>query len=217
MKRLILLTVLGTVAVVVGSIAAQGTEPSGLPEGFVTLFNGKDLGGWVSYGGNEGDWTVENGLIVTPGRKSCWLMTEKEYGDFTLYVEYRIAKRGNSGIALRAPLKGDPAFTGMEVQILDDASYPDQRPSFYNGSVWDVVGPSKQVAAPPGQWNALLITIKGRRIVVRLNRTVVVNTDLDQFRGQADRHPGLLRQRGHIGLQSYTGPVEFRKIWFRAL
>jgi hypothetical protein len=105
----------------------------------------------------------------------------------------------------------------MEVQILDDASYPDQRPNEYTGSVWDVVGPSKQVPAPPGQWNALLITIKGRRIVVRLNRTVAVNTDLDQFRSPADRHPGLLRQRGHIGLQSYTGRVEFRKIWFRAL
>src|SRR5262249_35594320 len=155
-------------------------------------------------------------LLVTTGGGG-WLMTEAEYTDFFLSLEYRIQKGGNSGIALRAPLKGDPAYQGMEIQIIDNASYPRLKPAHETGAIYDAVGPIKRAPKPPGQWNQLSILAKGRTVGVMLNGTVILRVNLDDFRGDAAKHPGLLRRGGHIGLQSHTGRVEFRKIGLRRL
>jgi hypothetical protein len=116
--------------VALGNVASQA--PAGdknVPAGFVPLFNGKDLTGWKIHGGNIKAWGVENGLLYVaqparqqPGSRAepFWLMTEKEYGNFELRLEFRVPVNGNSGVALRAPLVGDPAYQGMEIQILDD-------------------------------------------------------------------------------------------------
>ena len=58
--------------------------------------------------------------MLTPGKqRGTWLVSEKEYGDFVLEFEIKLTERGNSGVALRAPMKGDPAFDGMELQVAD--------------------------------------------------------------------------------------------------
>src|SRR5437899_1765423 len=114
-----------------------------VPEGFENLFDGKTLEGWVvNKGGNMDRWGAEDGLLFTKGGGGGWLMTEKEYGDFELRLEYRMPKMGNSGVALRAPLEGDPAYQGMEIQLLDDANWKGLRPTQYTGAIYDVVGPS---------------------------------------------------------------------------
>src|SRR5262249_27817182 len=68
-------------------------------------------------------WKVENGVLHGSEPRGTWLISEKEYGDFMLEFEWKLGERGNSGTALRAPLHGDPAFDGMELQMVDPRYY----------------------------------------------------------------------------------------------
>jgi hypothetical protein len=196
---------------------AETKEP---PQGFTALFNGKDLTGWkVNQGGKMAAWGAEDGLIYVQGGGGGWLMTEKEYGDFELRLEFKVPVNGNSGVALRSPMKGDPAYVGMEIQILDDngPAYKNLRPTQYTGSIYDVVPPAKHVSKPAGEWNQFRIVAKGRQVTVELNGTQIVNANLDEHKDRADKHPGLLRAKGHLGLQSHDGRVEFRNLYVKEL
>ena len=89
-------------------------------EGFVPLFNGKDLDGWVVKGKADG-WQVKDGVLRSDGAKGGdWIRTAKEYGDFILKVDWKVSKGGNSGVFIRVPDKGAPWQTGYEVQISND-------------------------------------------------------------------------------------------------
>jgi hypothetical protein len=194
------------------------------PEGFEPLFNGKDLTGWkVNKGGNMKVWGAEDGILYVQGTGGGWLMTEKEYGDFEVQLEFKVPEKGNSGVALRSPMEGDPAYAGMEIQILDDAWYTNEanykglRRTQLTGSIYDVVPPSKDATKPVGEWNKLHITAKGRHVTVELNGTKIVDANLDDHKKRADKHPGLLREKGHLGLQSHDGRVEFRNLYVKSL
>src|SRR5262249_30046282 len=137
------------------------------PQGFESLFNGKDLTGWkVNKGGNMAVWGAENGMLFVNGSGGGWLMTEKEYADFGLGLEYRLPHKGNSGVALRSPMQGDPAYVGMEIQILDDPWYLEKknyinlRRTQLTGAIYDVVPPAKEVTKPAGEWNQMNITAR---------------------------------------------------------
>ena len=204
------------------SIARSADAP---PAGFTALFNGKNLDGWKVHAGKMEVWSADKGMIVVDGRGGGWLMTEKEYGDFELRLEYRLPKRGNSGVALRAPLQGDPAYQGMEIQVLDDENYKGIKPAQYTGAIYDVVPPSKSVTKPAGEWNVMRIVAKGRQITVELNGTRIVDANLDEYKDRVKAnpekklaaHPGLLRTTGHLGLQSHDGRVEFRSLFVKPL
>jgi hypothetical protein len=199
--------------------AAAGDETSSKPpEGFKPLFNGKDLEGWKPYGGKPDSWGVEKGILFVRGGGG-WLMTEKEYADFELRLEFKVPKGGNSGVALRSPLKGDPAYTGMEIQILDDSSYKGRLKEWqHTGSIYGVVPPKKVATKPVGEWNRYRIVCKGRQVTVELNGEKVVDANLDDYKEKHARaHPGILRDKGHIGLQEHGGRVEFRNLWIKEL
>lgn len=187
------------------------------PEGFDRLFNGKDLKGWTVLNGRTSAWGADDGILYTAGEGGGWLMTEAEYADFEIRLEYRVPPRGNSGVALRSPMEGDPAYTGMEIQILDDAGHPGIRPAQHTASIYDVVPPSRDATKPPGQWNRMRIVAKGRHITVEVNGTKVVDANLDDHKDRADKHPGLLRSKGHLGLQCHNGRVEFRRLYVKRL
>ena len=201
-----------------GLTAGRGVD-NDIPEGFEPLFNGKDLTGWKVHGGKTEAWGAENGIMFTTGVGGGWLLTEKEYGDFELRLEYKVPKAGNSGVGLRAPRQGDVAYSGMEIQILDDPApeYKNIRPGQHTGSIYDVVPSSKQPSKPVGEWNQYHITAKGRQITVELNGTQIVDANLDDYKDHAKKHPGILRTTGSIGLQSHTDRVEFRNIYVKVL
>ncbi len=207
----------GTVWVAGLTLTGDGPRKEGPPDGFEPLFNGKDLSGWKVCGGRAADWGVGDGVLFTEGTAAGWLMTEKEYADFELRLEYRLTGRANSGVALRSPLEGDATFSGLEVQVADDAAYPGFRPAQQTGSLYDVVPPTALPARPAGAWNQMRVTARGRRVTVEVNGTKVLDADLDRFKGQAGKHPGLLRAGGHLGLQSHTGRVEFRQLYVKPL
>jgi hypothetical protein len=206
--------------VVLGTLPSVRAEDQ-TPPGFEPLFNGKDLSGWKVVNGKAEVWGVDKGLLVVDGRGGGWLMTEKEYADFELRLEYKLPEKGNSGVALRAPLNGKPSAVAMEIQILDDAWHKANlkglKPTQLTGSIYDVVPPSAEVTRPVGQWNQLHITAKGRRITVKLNGTTIVDANLDNYKDRLDKHPGLLRTTGHLGLQSHDGRVEFRSLYVKSL
>ncbi|HYT91048.1 MAG TPA: DUF1080 domain-containing protein [Gemmataceae bacterium] len=196
------------------AVRSGDTKP---PPGFTPLFNRKDLTGWKATGKME-VWGAEDGVLFVKGGGGGWLMTEKEYTDFELRLEFKMPKMGNSGVALRSPLKGDPAYVGMEIQLLDDANWKGLRAAQHTGSIYDVVPAAKVVTKPHGEWNSMRIVAKGRRVTVELNNTQLVDANLDDYaKEHAKRHPGLLRPSGHVGLQSYNLRVEFRNIYIKPL
>jgi Domain of Unknown Function (DUF1080). len=182
--RNILISVLLTVW-----LTAAREADKDVPEGFEPLFNGKDLSGWKVHGGKMDAWGAENGIIFTTGVGGGWLLTEKEYDNFELQLEYKVPKGGNSGVGLRAPRQGDIAYSGMEIQILDDPApeYKNIRPGQHTGSIYDVVPSSKQPSKPVGEWNRYHITAKGRQITVELNGEKIVDANLDDYKDHAKK------------------------------
>ncbi len=191
-------------------------------DGFVSLFNGKDLTGWrVHNNGDSGGWSAGGDVLCAIGRGQSWLMTEKDYGDFELRLEYKISPKGDSGVALRSPMQGDPAFVALEIQIRDDSGYPGQRDVDKNASIYDVVAPSKEgtaAAKPFNEWNSYRITARGRKVKVELNGITTLDANLDDFvKTSGERHAGLRNEKGRIGLQSCVGRAEFRNIAVKEL
>jgi hypothetical protein len=129
----------------------------------------------------------------------------------------------NNGLAIRAPLSGDPAYVGMEIQILDDtaAEYSSLMPYQYHGSIYGVVPAKRGYLKPIGQWNSQEVIASGRRVSVRLNGTTIVDADIDEASKpktiDGRDHPGLERQEGHIGFCGHGDYVEFRNIRIKAL
>jgi hypothetical protein len=207
------------VALILGAAAVGETGSPQASEGFVSLFNGKDLTGWtVNKGGNIKKWGVEGGVLYVSGSGGGWLMTEKEYGDFDLRLEYKMAKHGNSGVGLRSPLAGDPAYVGMEIQLIDDANWPGLKAWQHTGSIYGVVPAAKIANRPLGEWNKMHIVARGPHIFVGLNGSKLVDADLRKYvKRYAQTHPGLLRKTGHIGLQSHDQRVEFRNLQLKPL
>lgn len=192
---------------------ARGDE---VPKGFVPLFNGKDLAGWKATGKAE-VWGAANGILFVQGGGGGWLMTEKEYDNFELRLEFKMPQKGNSGVALRSPWQGNPAYAGMEIQLLDDASWKGLRPTQQTGSIYDVVPAAKVVTKPQGEWNQICIICQGRQVAIEVNGEKLVDANLDEYKKHFERHPGLQRAGGHLGLQSYNFRVEFRNIFIKPL
>jgi hypothetical protein len=184
-------------------------------DGFTPLFDGKSTAGWTVVGARPDGWSVADGVLSTDKPGAGWLCTDKTYGDFVLKLEFRVPKGGNSGVFLRSPRQGDPAYTGMEIQILDDDAdiYKDLKPFQYCGSLYGIEATKRGHTKPAGEWNAMEIAAEGRKITVKLNGTTVVDTNLDDHKDAEKSHPGMLRTEGHIGLQglhSRGEAVQFR-------
>ncbi len=203
--------------------AAAGLRAAATEEGFVPLFDGRSLKGWILVHGKGRGYTVENGAIVCPEDGGGNLFTEKEYADFILRLEWRLWEGGNNGIGIRAPLEGDAAYAGMEIQILDDEAEVYQkmrlRPAQYTGSIYDVVPARRGHVRRNGAWNEQEIVADGRRIQVRLNGQLITDANLDEIRDfeMLKKHPGLQRRSGHIGFLGHGTRVEFRNVRIREL
>jgi hypothetical protein len=185
------------------------------PDGFVPLFNGRNLDGWKERQvpkGQEGRWLIEDGILkAKPGRG--WLGTEKMFADFVLRVEWKISENGNSGVFFRVPdteFKGSPSDAGFEIQILDDngSKYKDKlQPYQYSGGLYHFQGVSKRVFKGAGEWNSFELTIRGDAISLVYNGERVLDADISKNADMRKRP-----KRGFIGLQNHGSEVEFRKV-----
>ncbi len=188
-------------------------------QGFVSLFNGENLDGWQ---GAKSEYGVKDGVLYS--KEGCHgnLFTEKEYSDFILRFDYKLRPGGNNGIGVRCPLEGTPAFTGMEVQLLDD-SYPEYQkfiPVQFNGGIYGAVAAERGHMNPVGQWNSMEIMANGPHVKVTLNGAVILDTDLREV-GTPEIHnyklTGLLREKGYIAICGHEHYVEFRDLRIKEL
>ncbi|GAB3934027.1 DUF1080 domain-containing protein [Larkinella terrae] len=190
-------------------------------DGFELLFDGKDFSKWT---GNTKDYVAEDGDIVwyNNGGKGN-LYTQKEYGDFVFRFEFQLTPGANNGLGIRAPLTGDAAYAGMELQILDNDAeiYKKLEPYQYHGSVYGVIPAKRGALKPVGEWNYEEVTVKGNQVKVVLNDIQILNGDIAEAskNGTMDHkeHPGLLRKSGHIGFLGHGSVLRFRNIRVKEL
>ncbi|MBP1655049.1 MAG: hypothetical protein H6Q28_1605, partial [Bacteroidetes bacterium] len=184
-----------------------------------SLFNGTDLSGWTVVGGKMESWGASDGVLFTNGEDGGWLSTDRQYDNFDLELEFRVGSGGNSGVFIRAPHEGDPAYTGMEIQVLDDDAqeYATLQPWQYCGSLYGVVAAEKGAVRKANEWQHYRIVARGPRVTVTLNGRQIVDADLIAHMDQESTHPGLKRRSGYIGLQCHGDRVEYRNIRVREL
>lgn len=186
-------------------------------EGFSLLFNGVDLKGWT---GNKKSYIVEDGdIVIYPeGGGGGNLFTEKEYADFVFRFEFKLTPGANNGLGIRAPSKGDAAYGGMELQIIDNTAekYAELEPYQYHGSLYGVAPAKRGFLKPVGEWNQQEVVVNGTKVKVILNGTTILDTDFQKAidEGTMDHkdHPGLRREKGHIGFLGHGDVVRFRNI-----
>lgn len=214
--RLLLATVAATLL--------TGCATTGSESGFTSLFDGQTLNGWKLVGAKGGGYGVTNGVIFCARGGGGNLLTEQEYGDFILRFEFKLEDGSNNGVGIRAPLDGDAAYTGMEIQILEEGAalrgkWGKLREEQYHGSVYDLIAAKRGALKPPGEWNTEEITAQGRQIKVVVNGQTILDADLNSVTAPEKllKHPGLFRERGHIGFLGHNDYLEFRNIRIKEL
>ncbi|MHC4403568.1 MAG: 3-keto-disaccharide hydrolase [Planctomycetota bacterium] len=212
-------------------LAAGGAAPSTAadntpPEGFVALFNGKDLTGWKGLVGNPKSraemtpeqmaeaqkkadqsmrehWKVVDGALVFDGKGKS-LCTAKDYGDFEMYVDWKILPKGDSGVYLR----GTP-----QVQIWDPASRPEGSGGLFNNKK----NPSKPIKCadkPIGEWNTFRIKMIGEKVTVWLNGELVVDDVVMENYWERDKP---IYSTGQIELQNHGNTLYFKNVYLREI
>lgn len=191
-------------------------------KGFTPLFDGTTLKGWVLMNAKGPGYVVQDGTILCPPNGGGNLYTDKEYGNFVLRFDFKFEPGANNGVGIRAPLEGDAAYVGMEIQVLDHEHEKYKgwlKPTQRHGAVYDSIPPIADALKPAGEWNTEEITADGRRIKVILNGVLVTDADLDTVTDPAilKRHPGLARPKGHIGWLGHGSVIQFRNVRIKEL
>ncbi|HPC96952.1 MAG TPA: DUF1080 domain-containing protein [Sedimentisphaerales bacterium] len=208
---------LALTALLFGAVAAAGGQPQ--EDGFVPLFPEDGVPkGWLVRAWNDLSkpvdpgvkWFVKDGILHGSEMRGTWLVSERQYGDFILKYDFKLGELGNSGCALRAPLFGDPAFDGMELQMADYRYNTSAKDSELTGGIYRAIAPRKQVYKPT-EWNSYLIVLAGSHLHVVLNGELIHDLDLNEQTQAVKRHddspapPVKDRpRRGHIGFQELS-------------
>jgi 3-keto-disaccharide hydrolase len=199
-------------------LACSRAQPE---SGFVSIFDGKTLDGWKLAGRSGNGYGVTNDAIYCSTGESGNLFTEKEYSDFVLRFEFKLTPGANNGIGIRAPYEGDAAYMGMEIQVLDDSApqYTTLQPWQFHGSIYNIVAARRGSLKPVGEWNAEEISATGRHIKIVVNGKTIVDANLNSVTDPETirKHPGMFRDRGHIGFLGHGDYVEFRKLRIREI
>lgn len=194
----------------------------GVPKGWVVT-EWSDLGKPAP---KDVQWTVKDGVLGGGKQRGTWLVSEKEYADFVLEFEIKLTERGNSGVALRTPMKGDPAFDGMELQVADFRYNTEAKDSELTGGIYRAIAPTKQVYKPT-EWNTFRIELRGDRLKATINGELVQDLDLTKFDQPVKRHDGTdappvkdRPRKGHIGFQHLSRnnePIQIKNVRIKEL
>ncbi|AFL86291.1 protein of unknown function (DUF1080) [Belliella baltica DSM 15883] len=206
---------------------------------WISLFDGESFDGWKKYGGGEvgAAWKVQDGAIYLDAtNKDGWqtgdggdIVTEEEFDNFHLKVEWKIAKDGNSGIIFYVHESEEYAYpwmTGMEMQVLDNDGHPDAKIRTHRaGDLYDLIESSEETVSPVGEWNLAEIISKDGLLQLHLNGTKIVETTLwtpeweELIAGSKFKDmPGFgTFKSGKIALQDHGDEVWFRNIEIKRL
>jgi len=201
-------------------------------KGFKPLFDGKTTTGWHTYlKTGSGAWKVVDGALQLDPKAEGQgdLVTDGEYENYELKLDWKISETGNSGIIFG--VHEDPKFnetylTGIEMQVLDNVKASDNKKANHlAGSLYDMKAPSADVAKPAGEWNSIVLRKKDGHLTFWLNGTKIVETEIgsdewkellnnSKFKNWTDfaKYP-----KGHIALQDHNHEVAFRNIYIKQL
>ena len=173
---------------------------------FLPLFNGTDLSGW-----NGDGYIVEDGTMVcTPEGRV--LTTKHRFANYVLDFEFKLTEGANNGLGIHYPGTGDPAYTGMELQILDDGAekFKDLKPAQYHGSIYSMVPAAKGALKPTGEWNLQRVIVNGNEVSVELNGRKITKGDLGELQQKFPDHEGAKRYAGQLALCGHGDKVSFK-------
>jgi hypothetical protein len=231
--KILVLTAL-TIAAINFSVSAQtmnklsSAEKS---EGYKLLFNGSTTYGWHIYNGKgPGAWGVKNGALQldTGAQGQGDLVTDKEYKNYELKLDWKIDKGGNSGVIFSVHEDTSLAYTfltGMEMQVLDDKEAEDNKqPDHLAGSLYDMIAPAHP-AKPAGEWNSIIIRKLDGHLTFYMNGQKVVDVQMGSpewnevyKKSKFTRWKSFATyQTGHIALQDHGAIVAFRNIRIKQL
>jgi hypothetical protein len=201
-------------------------------EGWKLLFDGTSTKGWRNYRSDKvtDRWKVSNGELyldksVTAGAGD--IMTDEEFQDYELSLEWKISPCGNSGIIFN--VVEDEKFkntynSGPEMQVLDNTCHPDAKIAKHRaGDLYDLIAVSKETVKPAGEWNHVRIVSKNSKMEFWLNETKVVDFTMHTpewkkmvANSKFKSMPGFAEaKKGHIALQDHGDAVWFRNIKIR--
>ncbi|MBB6108471.1 protein of unknown function [Mucilaginibacter lappiensis] len=214
------------------AIPALHFAVSAQSKGFKPLFDGKTTTGWHTYlKTGSGAWKVVDGALQLDPKAEGQgdLITDGEYENYELKLDWKISETGNSGIIFG--VHEDPKFnetylTGIEMQVLDNAKASDNKlANHLAGSLYDMKAPSADVTKPAGEWNSVVLRKKNGHLTFWLNGTKIVETEIgsdewkemlakSKFKNWTDfaKYP-----KGHIALQDHNHEVAFRNIYIKQL
>jgi hypothetical protein len=178
----------------------RAQEPPGEP-----IFNGKDLTGWWTPGDIKA-WAAENGQIVLRKENGNYLRTQKEYANYTLSLEYRIRKGGNSGIGIRTPRPAWPSGDGMEIQLWDIPYDNKPLDKHAAGAIYGNMPPLAR-ADKSGQYNRMVIKADGWMISLWMNGELIQQCNTGDHPELKNRHLA-----GWIGIQDHGARTEVRNL-----
>jgi len=184
------------------------------------IFNGKDFEGWK---GPLDNYQIEDGTILCKPKHGGTIYYDEVFSDFKVRLEFLLPPAGNNGLAIRYPGEGDTAYVGMtELQVIDNSAEQyigklDDRQ--YHGSVYGMIPAKRGYQYPVGVWNFEEVTVKGSRIKVELNGTVILDgdvKDVTEFMHDSP-HPGKDRTSGYFGFAGHNDPVRYRNVYIKSL
>jgi sugar phosphate isomerase/epimerase len=173
----------------------------------------------------QGSWIMQDGVLARKGGGDIW--TKERFGDFVLDLEFKTAKKANSGVFVRTGDIADSVQTGIEVQILDYVGNDSAKRRGACGAIYHCLAPKKDVVKKSGRWNRYTITCKANKIYVVLNGEQIIDMDLDLWTEPHKNPDGTknkfktafkdMPREGHIGLQDHGDPVWFRNLKIKPL
>lgn len=198
----------------------EPTEPPSGPD-WVNLLDADHAPNWENVTDDKEIFEVSDGVLHIYGRTVYPLRyvgyPEREFSDFELHLEYKLAPGANSGVFLRSRFV-DPVNRGFEIQILDDAGQPPTKNG--TGAVYDVITPMYNMSRPTGQWNSIDLRVEGTEVDVKVNGWRVILADFAQLTepiGKFETPYAELPLTGHVVLQDHGGEVWYRNILVREL
>lgn len=229
---LILLFIVVSALKPIGQANRVRTVSCASKKGWTPLFDGKTTTGWHEYGKDtSANWKVVNGaLYLGKGIKGGDLVSNEEFSDFHLKLEWKLAPGGNSGIIFY--INEDPKkyyatyVTGPEMQVLDNERHSDAKIHKHRaGDLYDLIASKKETVKPAGEWNKVEIKSYKGQLQFFLNGTKTVETTMwnEQWRSMiaASKFAKMTDfgtfKKGKIALQNHGDEVWYRNILIKRL
>lgn len=195
---------------------------------WIDLLANNTLDAWHQYNGSTiKGWKVESGMLSTTGKNGD-IVTNQEFENFELEMDWKIEKSGNSGIFIYVVEHPDHKHmyqTGPEFQIIDNENYPQKLTEQQKtGAMSDVIAPSLSPLKPAGQWNKTKIVSKNGKVEHWLNKKLILTYQIGstELKAQIAKSkfaalPYAKVAKGKIGIQDHGDPVYFKNIKIREI